>query len=248
MTQEAGVPRDLWGRIQKMIDESVAKLARSAPLRNASITEGDLTVKGGALRVNYPDTLGGGTGVFFGNVNDVYTNTYAGTGLLIQAPDGTDIAMFRSDDDTGVPIVSIRDAAQNPVFTTDLSGVGTGRPYLQNPFVPYRFVDWNITTTSTTFETLFVGQGNRTHAGIYAWTRSSMAAAGTTGEIRVMVNGVQLDTPKPVGFAQSTQNHGPVASPGPSYEFLTVEVQGRVTSGTGTLRIAGGGWMGRPPV
>ena len=63
MPQEAAIPRGLWGRIEKLIDEKIAAFARSGPLRNASISGGaGLTIKdGGVLRLQAAD----GTATFY---------------------------------------------------------------------------------------------------------------------------------------------------------------------------------------
>ena len=150
MTQEAGVPADFWGRIQKMIDDAVAKLARSGMLRNASITGGALTIKeGGTLRVLYPATLGGGPGVFFGDIVGAITGNYLGTGMLIQAPDGTDMAVFRTDATLGTTMSNIYDSGDRIIFGNDAaSGQGLARPYVGGAFAAHRFTDFRFSTTS----------------------------------------------------------------------------------------------------
>lgn len=247
MTQEAAVPAGYLEQMRRMIREEVAAAQRSAPLRNASISEGGtLTIKGGTLRVQYPAAEGGGTGVYFGDLYLSETSEYLGTGLLVQGPNGEDIAQFRSDAATGTVRAVIDDVAGNSAVSTDaVGGFGLGRPYLSNGFVPARSSDWAASTTSSTFETLFTSVGYRTHAGIMAWTWSAMDTGGTTGEVRVLVNGTELEAPNAVGFSHTLNYHGPTKVPGDAYAVVTVEIQGRVTGGAGALRVGGGGWISR---
>lgn len=248
MTQEAAVPAGYLEQVRRIAREEVAAAYRSGSLRNASIGEGGtFTIRGGRLQVLYPATQGGGLSAYVGDLYDASDGSYLGSGLLVQDQDGQPIAQFRSDAPSGQSRALITDASGETAVSTDAAGgLGLARPYLSNSFVPSRYADWTISTSSATFETLFVSSGYRTHAGILAWTRASMDTSGSTGEVRVLVNSAQLDTPGTIGFAQTLSFHGPTILPGESYDFLTVEIQGRVASGAGSLRVAGGGWIGRP--
>lgn len=247
MTQEAAVPAGYLDQVRRIAREEVAAAYRSGSLRNAAITGGGLTVKGGFLRVLFPESEGGGVGVFFGDVVQAETGDYLGTGLLVQDPDGQDIAQFRSDVASGVPVSALFDGAGDTAMSTDrTSGFGLARPYLSSPFIPSRFADMSLATSSGSFETLAVSYGYRTHAAVLGWTRACASAAGVTGEIQVLVNGVALEAPTAVGFAVTTSFHGPAVPAGDLYDFLTVEIQGRVTGGAGQLLVAGGGWISRP--
>jgi hypothetical protein len=238
VTDNAGVPRDFLGVIQKMIEDAVAKLARSGMLRNASITGGTLTIKeGGTLKARYPATLGGGVGVFFGDVINAGTGAYVGTGLLMQAPNGYDIASFRSDVTTGTSIAVIRDGQQNAVFYTDtVTGQGLGRPYLPFTFYSARFTDTPSVTISATFETLWTADTYKQLAGMFVGA-ASLADAGTAGEVRVLVNGVQLGTTQAVSSVAAAHSFGAAAVAGAHMAAQGVEIQARVTSGAGSLRV-----------
>lgn len=246
MTQEQATPPGFWERVQQMIDRAVAASGRSGPLRNATISGGGgLTVKGGALKVRFPDTLGGGLGVYFGDLLETGTGTYLGTGLLIQDADGQDIAQIRTDDATGKSVVVLNDAQGHNVLTTYGTDIGMSRPYLQGGFVPARYADWTVTSTSATFETLWRGNLWKQNPAIFVRTRASMDTAGETGEVRVMVDGVQLGSTMSVGFGLTTLDFGPEDVTGEHMEFLDVEIQGRRVSAAGSLRVAPGVWIGR---
>jgi hypothetical protein len=246
----APVPPDLWGRIERMIDARVADAMRSGPLRNASITGGETRVQGGKLRVLYPDDEGGDAAVYFG---DIYVATdpdqRLGTGLLVQAPNGVDIASFRSNNETDVPLVQIRDGGGNQVFLTDQhNGQGLSRPYIGGAFYPARYVDMTVSTTSATFETLWEAVIYKQHAYLLVGARASMDTTGTTGETRVLVDGVQLGAVETEGFSIANNIWGPLPVAGDHLEPLTIQIQGRRTSATGALRVVPTYVMGREPV
>jgi hypothetical protein len=224
-------------------DTRVADLTRrmenlESALRAAftTISEGGtLTIKGGRLRVLYPADQGGGDGVYFG---DLYAaGEYVGTGLLVQAPDGGDIATFRSDAASGIPLAVIRDGQQNAVFFTDTgTGVGLGRPYLPFVFYGARFSGDPSLTTSSTFETLWQAFTYKQHAAVYV-AAASMADAGVAGEVRVLVNGVQLGSTQSVSSTAAAHAFGVAAVAGANMASLQVQIQARVTSGAGSLRV-----------
>jgi hypothetical protein len=246
----APVPPDLWGRIERMIDARVAAAMRSGPLRNASITGGEMIVQGGRLRVMYPDTEGGDAALYFGDIYNADDATERlGTGMMFQQPDGTDILSVRSDVDSGLPRATIRDAAGNTVIQTDRNiGEGLARPYISGAFYPARYADMTVSTTSATFETLWEAVIYKQHAYLLVGARASMDTAGATGETRVLVDGVQLGDVETEGYAIATNIWGPLPVAGDHLESLTVQIQGRRTSATGALRVAPRYVIGREPV
>lgn len=247
MAQEANIPANLWEqidqRIQQRVQEGVASI-----LRSATITSGGTTIQGGRLRVLFPDGQGGDVAVYFGDIYSETDSSYIGTGILVQNSDGKDIAQFRSDAVSGGTRGALFDSHGQGVVGSDIApgGFGLARPVLAHRLMPARFADWPFTSTSSTFETLIVDYGYRQHAGMYAYARCSASAADTTVEVRVLVNGNQLGNVASVGFAQTTVFFGPAIPPGAHEDWTTVEIQGRVASGTGSLRMAGGSWLGFP--
>lgn len=239
MTQEGAVPPDLWERVRKVAEEVVAKSYRSAPLRNASISEGgDLSVRGGAVRVYYRASQGGGNAVYFGDL--VTGEDYVGTGILVEGPNGTDIASFSYNFADGTSTAHLHDEKNNIIVGNDsTSGQGLARPYIPaGGMWRARFSDWSVSTTSTTFETLWKGEMLKQHPKLSVATRASTDVSGTTGEIKVLVNGVQLGSSvATVGFALTTSLLGPNVVNGDHMTLLSVEIQGRVTTGSGALRV-----------
>lgn len=254
MTQEAAVPPGFWGRVQKMIDDSIARFARSGFLRNASITDGGLTIKGGgsltvedngSIRVRYPD---GTSSVYAGDIYGVESNEYSGTGLLVQGPDGRDIAHIRSDAATGNTSVVIRDAQGNAVFSTDrISGQGLAGPFLNGGFARARFTDFTVAANTDQFVTLWRQWVTKEQARLEVAYMASMDTSGTTGEVRVLVDGVQLGSTTAEGFAVGTRYIlGSVA--GAHRKALNVEIQARRIGTTGALRVEPLYYSGRPAV
>lgn len=244
---DAGTPPGLWERVRKIAADEVAKFMRSGFLRNASITGGGLTIRGGgSLKVMHPESRGGGLGVYFGDTVSAITGNYQGTGLLVQDPAGLDIATFRSDENSGIPLAILWDGQQNNVVLTDnVTGQGLARPYIGGTGQPARYDDWTVQTSSTEFETVFTADGYHQHSGMLAWARCSTTAAGTTGEMRVMVDGQQLGDVAPVAFSIGRKLFGPATLDLPYSSFVTVEWQARVIDGAGALRVGTAGWVGR---
>lgn len=249
MGLDAALPPGLFERIRMMIREEVGELLRAGLLRNASIGEGggltirdggNLTIRdGGDLYVRYREENGGGTAVYAGDLYAPGTNTYRGTGLGAFAEDGTAIAQFRTDNQwgDGAPVAEVYDAGQRVVFAPDAaSGQGLARPYVPAVFHRARFGDW-VTTTSGAFETLFTATLNRQHPRLYVQARASNDTAGATGEVRVLVNGVQWGATLPTQFLVENKTWGPAPVDGTHMASLTVQVQARVSGGGGGVRV-----------
>lgn len=246
MTQEGGVPRDFWGRIEKMIADAVAKLARSGMLRNATISDGGLTIKGGFFKL-----VAGATSLFYvGPVGDVLGNGLRQQVWQLRRADGT-LALSVFDaapdpDGTLNQAVNWRDRSGNSVLADDTdSGQGMARPYLAGGFGRARFADMSVATTATTFETLWTARVTKQQPRLFVAYKATGDAAGVTGETRVMVNGVQLGATATESFLLTTRYLGPAAVAGAHMSDLIVEIQARVTSASGAVRVEALGWEGR---
>jgi hypothetical protein len=239
MAQEANVGPGFIARFQKMIDDSIARFARSGFLRNARITGKDngLTVSDGArFRVQFPEADGGDDAFYVGDIYDAVTGEYVGTGTIFEQPAGVDIAGFRTDKATGKTRAFINDAAGTSVFTIDAAGgTGLGRPWLAHPFHRVRWADMGVAAATGTFETLFEARFYKQHERLQVGVRSGMDASGTTGEVRVLVNSTVLGTVSR-DFSISVDAITGV-TPGGVGDTLIVEIQGRRTTTSGSLRV-----------
>lgn len=248
MAQEAAVPLETIRQVAREIAaEEVKKFARSGFLNNASITSGGLSIRGGGdltisdggrLRVNHPADVGGGNGLYVGDIYSEATSEYMGTGLLIEQPDGTDIVQARTDVESGGSRVELWDSGGRVAVATDsVSRQGLARPLVPGAFYPMRYTDW-LASTSAAFEGLWKGELVKQQPRLSVALQVTTDASGTAGEARVMVDGVQLGAVQAVGFATSIRLVGPAAVAGDHMQKVIVEIQARRTAGTGAVRVA----------
>lgn len=243
MGLDAGTPPGLWERIRSIAAEEVVKFARSGFLRNASISEGGLTIKGGFLRLLAQAT--GGTELFY--IGPVTPNAADGSpqqGWRVRRADGTSVLLLRDafpTDDGGVLNQALNwyDRGGNVVLADDTnSGQGIARPYIPGVFYQARSGDWP-TTTSTTFETVYRMRLPKQQPRLLlrAWGVSDTAEG--VGELRVMVNGTQLGSTVTTAYGTVTEYlFGPTAVDGAHLSTLVVEIQARLASGTGGVQCA----------
>ena len=240
MGQDAGTPPGLIERIRIIASEEVAKFARSGFLRNASISEGGLTIKGGFLRL-----LGAANDrnlFYIGPITPALPDGTPQQGWVVRRADGTIVLLmqdaFPGVDGTLNQALTWKDRAANVVFADDTdSGQGIARPYMPLPFYLARNVDWP-TTTATSFETIYRAkvQKHNPRLTVRVWGVSTVA--GGVGEIRVMLNGTTQH-----GVTATTSNasvaeytFGPLPVSLTHMGSLTVEVQARLASGTGGVQ------------
>lgn len=237
MTQEAAVPAAFLAQVRRIAEESAAKAGRAAPLRNASISEGGtFTVKGGKFVVLHPAADGGAVGAYFGPIYNQSDLSYVGTGVLVQDVNSADIFTARSDEVSGKPLCVLWDSKHNAVLYTDFSGEGLGRPYVPFNFYSARFTDTPQLTTSGAFETLWMANTYKTNPSVYV-AASAVSDAGVTGEIRVLVNGALLGSVGGVSATAAAYAFGPQSATGTVGDPMTVQIQARVASGAGAVRV-----------
>lgn len=236
MTTDAGLPLGFWARIEKMIDERVARYARSAPVRNVSMTSGDFRVQGGRFRIQYPADQGGADAVYFGDLSKS-DGSRSGSGMVVQGPDGRNILQAYAAP-SGQTIAQITDNFGNVVIESEATGTGgLNRPFLTQAFYPARWADLTVSTTSATFETLFQGAFYKQHPALSVVARAATDASTTTGELRVLVNGVPLGSVLTIDNVLANRFfYGELADPHMTWQL--VEIQGRRTSAAGSMRVA----------
>jgi len=243
------VPQDIIDIIRGL-EQRIRELEKGAPIRNAQISGGQgLKITGGGgidvdgsgfIFVRDPD--GGTTAPFYAGF--LARPTYdrpdgkAQPGVAMYRDDGTlAFALYDANPADGYQqYVGIYDRAGNIIVGDDTtSGQGLARPYLGFSLYPVRFGEL-LPTTSATFEQLFSGQGDKQHPNlsVRAWGATD---SGTTGELRVMVNGVQLGATATLPALSFTTYDfaGPVA--GTHLTTLSVSIEARRTSGTGNVRV-----------
>lgn len=236
----APVPSDFYGVLRKTIRDEIAAYVRSGAMRNSSQTGGRYTIRGGALVVEAAD---GDPSVYFGAVAPTLPDGTFQPGFIMWREDGTiAAAMYDPSPQPAGPgdykqFLAIYDRAGNILFSDDTdSGQGIARPYLAYAFYSGRFTDTPSVTSSGTFETLWQAVGYKQNPRLFVGA-SSLADSGITGEVRVLVNGTQLGTTQAVTASPVAHSFGPAAIPGSHMSSLTIQIQARVTAGTGNLRV-----------
>lgn len=242
MAQEAKVPASFWATVQKKIDDSVAKFARSGFLRNASISDGGLTIKGGFLQL-IDKVLG--VSLFY--VGPVSPNKADGTpqqGWIVRRADGTIVLQLFDAFPTDMggalnQALNWRDRAGNVVLADDTNGgVGLARPHLASAFYPTRTQDF-LKSTAAAFETVLRARVEKQQPKLYVEAWGWADASGTTGQIQVLVNGVALGTAQSVNnTAVGLFTFGPATVAGNFSDTLNVEIQVKRTAGTGNVLAA----------
>lgn len=247
MSQEAAVPPGFWGRVQKMIDDAIASFARSGFLRNASITQGGLTISnGGTLKLRSADDV---DTFYVGPVTPALWDGSSQPGLLMRRNDGTLVlSLYDAFPTPGGYSQALAwwDRSSNTIIADDTnSGQGIARPYIGGGFGRARYADMSVSTTSSTFETVWETRLYKQQPQLEVGFKATMDTTATTGEVRVLVNGTQIGPVKTQAFSIATQVVGPAPVQGAHMDYLTVEIQARRTSATGACRVEALYWTGR---
>lgn len=231
-------PPGLIERIMRMVDERIARFARSGFLRNATISDGGLTIKGGFLRLVFA-----GFNLFYvGPVGSALSDGSYQQVVRIRRADGT-LALHTYDaapgaDGTLNQALTWLDRGGSIVFSDDTdSGQGIGRPYLGFTAYPSRSSDF-LVASGGSFTTLWRAKAPKQHPKLYVEVWANAPDAGAVAEVQVLVNGAVWDAPKQssTGFVTSIA-FGPLPVTGAHMATLSVEVQGRLASGTGNVQV-----------
>lgn len=227
-----------------------------AQLRTARV--GNKMTVDGAPGINIVN--GGGVTVYNGGAFKLATGTgqvvvFAGQGTI---PDGSgrvqQVFQVGRDDGTTAFYVSdtgttpghahqqawaMLDRAQNIICAEDtVGGVGLARPYIPLG----TFVDITApaaTTTSTSFTALQWGHVYQQHPRVFL-SMLAQTSAGTTGQLRLTVGGVQVGIVSVGAGTFGQVNIGPVAWPSTTYVYLSqgvMQIEGKVTGGTGSIGV-----------
>ncbi len=247
MGVDAGTPPGLFERMRMIAADEVAKFMRSGFLRNASSSEGGLTIKGGFLRLLTSATGGGVSTFYVGPITDSpLPDGSPQMGMVMRRNDGTAVLALYDPlpgADGFNQFLGWFDRAGAVVFSDDTNaGQGHARPWLHGGFSAERFADFRYSVTDSNFVTVARALVTKQQPRLEVGVRASTTAADTTGEVLVLVNGVQLGATQTEQFSISTRFYGPLPVAGDYGAGLTVEIQGRRTAGAGALRIEPYGW------
>jgi hypothetical protein len=231
-------PTDLIDRI-RALERKVDDLSGRLNIRPAlnTIVGGSVTIKeGGTLLVEDHD----GTDVLsIGRVTpDVDGQPQMAT--VVRRMDGSLAFAVWTSATTGVQPVRIYDKGSNIIFADDTASAGGG---LAIPWLPYNVpqpiqrAGWG-TTASTSYTAVLRTVSPIMQPRMYVQVVQGAASGSTaTGQLRVMVNGVQM-----VEGTDGDNIDGTFDVPNFVYAgtplHWTVEVQAKVTGGTGTMAVS----------
>ncbi|SNR33161.1 hypothetical protein [Blastococcus mobilis] len=242
MGVDAGTPPGLFERIRQMVRDEVAKLLRSGLLRSASIGEGGLTLRGGFFRMrNAADTS---NAFYIGAVTPAQPDGTPQPGWIVRRADGTNVLLLRDAFPENGPdgvhqALSWLDRTGNTVLADDTdSGQGLARPYVPIVFYRSRNSDWP-TVTGGDWQTVYRAKAPKQQPRLLVRAFAGATDGSTSGELRVMINGTQHgSTQAVVGATVGEFIFGPDAVAGSHMSDLSVEIQARVTAGTGGIRVS----------
>lgn len=210
----------------------------------------NVRIKGSSLSVYHPNGI---PAIIIGILKNTDTGEDVGAGLVFQQDNEFDLFGIGKTDPTAKNVVRIQSHNNELVFTTDQTGRGLGRPFLDIPMYCMRSVTkvvsgstvadtaWVLDTTSGVSQNAWVdvweGRMYATHptlrAQIFAWAISG------NGEVRLQVNGVNFGTTQAVTAGNSGYYDlgTPLALPESlDYSggfFYPITVQARITSASG---------------
>jgi len=236
---DAATPPGLWERIRTLVQEEVGKLLRSGLLRNASISEGGLTIKGGFLKLQAPGAAA--DTVYVGGVNPPAPDGSLQPGFVLRRNDGTIAFLLRDGSPTTDGYYqhwNFYDRAGNVIVSEDAtSGQGIATPYVPVPLYPGLGVNTlPAGTTSTSFTALWIARAPKQQPRL-ALSFLATAPAGTTGEVRATVGASALGAGAVVtgGALLDATFLGPVD--GAHMSEMRINLEARVTSGPGPITV-----------
>lgn len=252
-TPEGAKHRDLEQRFRDL-ERKVRELA-SVTLRRPKfeVSQGDLTINGGDLVVDGGDFLlldTDGSTVF-----RLGPQEFGDRGVSIYRENGTTALEVREQAEGFGQRLRIMDDAGNVLFSEWELGGGLSRPRLTMQVHPNGTpASWGTygperTTTSATFEPLFVAHSRRQNVLLQPLVAVKCSDATTAAEVRLVetTTGAVLDdffTPGdwvgaiPAGSTSFVENQPAVVWSGGMDAQITIEVQARRTAGAGTVTVA----------
>jgi hypothetical protein len=242
MTPVSLTPRQP-SQAQKIADleRRLRRLETRRSLGQSTISEGDLTVKS-AGRFQVIDANTGQVVAIIGALPPEFDRSDGSRqpGVAFYREDGTLGGLLGDLNPTTPPYKQawqVFDRAGNVVMADDTNGGhGLAKPTVGGGCF---FNDTNVTrwpqTTNGTFtaiaDTYIYMENPRVQ-----WDIQYTADSGTTGEVRLMCNGVQVGATQTVGVAFSLWSTFTVALPGVSVgDFPYLQLQARRTSGAGNV-------------
>jgi len=131
------------------------------------------------------------------------------------------------------------DLSGNVILADDaVSNTGLARPYVPWTFGLARDTDWPG-STSATYQDLWRGEVFRQHPQLKWSIGLTTSTSGTTGDVRVLVDGTQVGTTRAATFSSVllASETNAITSIGGHETSHIVTVQARRTAGTGAVQV-----------
>ncbi len=225
----------------KDLERRLDAIQSSTPARNTTISGGNgLTIKdGGRFTIVDP----GGTVIAEFGALPQFPPRAPGqpqVGWILRRDNGEWAGYCLTNVDGGVQSWNWTDRGGNVVLADDaFSGVGLARPYIPIPVWP-NSLDATAaqTTTSATYVDLWRGVFHRQHPKLRVSITHDASVSGTTGNVRVLVDGTAIGGTLTSGFTPlAATNDADITASGSHETEHTLTVQARRTAGTGTVRV-----------
>lgn len=184
--------------------------------------------------------------VFVGSFQTLRPDGQQEQGVRINRDDGSAVLTVQNFTGTAEgyqQFLALWDRAQQIILSDDTaSGNGLARPYVPIPLTETRHTDWPKVTDAAFVPVWDSSFFYKVNARAWVDLRVGSDVSGTTGEVRVLVDGVQVGTTQTVGFTIEGKRVGPFVVPGKAYTSHTIEVQARRTAGTGNICVGAHAW------
>lgn len=158
-----------------------------------------------------------------------------GFGVTLTRLNGVKALVFADNDPVNETVqrISLLDSNGTSLFAEDAAGAGAGWPLAPIPFGGMSWPTWDNNTTAT-FATVASAVTYKSSPRFVVAVKH-ICDASTAGEVRLMVNGTQVGaTATSAALTVNTATFGtPAALPGNVGDAMTINVDARVTSGTG---------------
>lgn len=163
---------------------------------------------------------------------------------LIYREDGSlALGMYDPDPSNGLQqFLALFDRGGNVIMSDDAgSGQGLARPYIPGVLYPNRYADLTQPTTAATdvWETVLRAELPHQQPRLELAVRATMDTTGATGELQVLVNGLQFGSVQGLQFSVASYTFGPAPVVAAHMSTLVVEVRARRRTGSGGVRAGG---------
>ncbi|MBA8923985.1 hypothetical protein BC739_001182 [Kutzneria viridogrisea] len=206
----------------------IADVRRAVGLASATITKGGLKLLSGAFL-----SMVNSTGV---QVLYIGPDGAGYQGIVVRRRTGSLVMSVQHDNTSNDDFWAMWDKAGNIVLSDDIqAGAGLARPYLDLPLYPGNVNQW-CSTTSSSFASVYSGDVTVQHAN-WDWS-FNVTDNGCSGEVRMMVDGVQLGPTFTYTQGNPTSWQLKVAHGKAIGSTCNIQLQARRTSGTTSNQIA----------